>query len=97
MDRVGPAFGFLGKLPLGDRPSWPATRRMLVPQEADDAVRFAAALKALPDRDPPSKSNPNLRLQGLADTSRAVETWFGRRAAHRQSTLDEKAAIAASR
>jgi predicted glycosyltransferase len=47
---------------------------MLVPQEADDAVRFAAALKALPDRDPPSKSNPNLRLQGLADTSRAVET-----------------------
>ena len=53
---------------------------MLLPREADDAVRFAAALKALPDRDPPSKSNPNLRLQGLTNTSRAIETWFDQRA-----------------
>ena len=28
---------------------------MLLPEEADDAMRFAAALKALPDRDPPSQ------------------------------------------
>ena len=38
---------------------------MLLPEEADDAPRFAAALKALPDRAPPSQSNPDLRLEGL--------------------------------
>ena len=70
---------------------------MLLPQEAEDAVRFAAALKALPDRDPPSRSNPNLRLLGLPHISEIVERWFDERATSPQSPADEKATIAASR
>ena len=63
---------------------------MLLPEQADDAPRFAAALKALPDRAPPSKSNPNLRMQGLGDISQIVETWFDQRTAHHLSVVDGK-------
>jgi predicted glycosyltransferase len=52
---------------------------MLLPDEADDAVRFAAALKVLPDRDPPSKSNPGLTLLGLGHISEIVEDWIDQR------------------
>ena len=38
---------------------------MLLPEEAEDAMRFAAALKALPNRPPPSQTSPDLRLEGL--------------------------------
>jgi predicted glycosyltransferase len=52
---------------------------MFLPEEAEDALKFAAALKALPQRDPPSKSNPDLRLDGLAHISEIVEGWFDQR------------------
>jgi predicted glycosyltransferase len=63
---------------------------MLLPEEADDAPRFAAALKALPDRDRPSKSNPHLTMQGLGDISQIVETWFDQRDTHHLSVVDGK-------
>jgi predicted glycosyltransferase len=63
---------------------------MLLPEEADDAPRFAAALKALPDRAPPSKSNPDLTMQGLGDISRIVESWFDHRTTHHLSVVDGK-------
>ena len=55
---------------------------MLLPEEAEDAVRFAAALKVLPDRDRPSKSNPGLTLLGLGHISEIVEDWIDRRPPH---------------
>lgn len=45
---------------------------MLLPSEAEDSLRFAAALKALTTRPRPSQSNPNLRLDGLAHISEIV-------------------------
>ena len=50
---------------------------MLMPEEAADARRFANALKALPSRPPPSKSRPDLRLEGLANISGIVQNWLG--------------------
>jgi predicted glycosyltransferase len=50
---------------------------MLMPEEAEDSRRFAAALKALPNRPPPSKSRPDLRLEGLANISGIVQNWLG--------------------
>ena len=61
---------------------------MFLPQEADDAAQFAAALKALPHRDPPSKSNPDLRLLGLGHISEIVETWLDRRTHHHLSVVE---------
>ncbi len=52
---------------------------MLLPQEAADPLRFAAALKALPDRNPPSKSAQGMTLEGLANISQIVGEWLGRR------------------
>ena len=52
---------------------------MLLPEEAADPMRFAAALKALPDRDPPSKSAKGMTLEGLANISQIVGEWLGRR------------------
>lgn len=52
---------------------------MFLPEEADDALKFAAALKKLPHRDPPSKTNPDLRLLGLGHISEIVEDWLGER------------------
>jgi predicted glycosyltransferase len=52
---------------------------MLLPEEARDPMRFAAALKALPDRQPPSKSASGMNLEGLANISQIVGEWLGRR------------------
>jgi len=52
---------------------------MLLPSEAEDAKRFAEALKALPHRAPPSRSNPDLRLEGLRHISEIVEDWLEQR------------------
>ncbi|KSV88247.1 glycosyltransferase family protein [Sinorhizobium sp. GL28] len=52
---------------------------MLLPDEADDPLRLAAALKALPSRAPPSKSTANgLRLEGLVHISEIVGRWLDR-------------------
>ncbi|HEV7309734.1 glycosyltransferase family protein [Ensifer sp.] len=52
---------------------------MILPEEAEDPLRFAAALKALPYRAPPSKSSANgLRLEGLAHISDIVGRWLDR-------------------
>jgi predicted glycosyltransferase len=61
---------------------------MFLPEEADDALKFAAALKALPEREPPSKSNPDLRLEGLPHISAIVESWFDQRTHHHLSVVE---------
>jgi predicted glycosyltransferase len=61
---------------------------MFLPEEAEDKVKFAAALKALPQRDPPSKTNPDLRLQGLEHISEIVESWFDQRTRHHLSVVE---------
>jgi predicted glycosyltransferase len=61
---------------------------MLLPEEADDAVRFAEALKVLPDRDPPSKSNPGLTMLGLGHISEIVEDWIDQRPQHHLSIVE---------
>ncbi len=61
---------------------------MLLPEEAEDSMRLAQALKALPDRAPPSKSRPDLRLEGLANISRIVEDWLEQRPAPRLSVVE---------
>jgi len=53
---------------------------MLLPEEAEDPVRMAAALKALPNRQAPSKSAPEgIRLEGLPHISQIVEALLDRR------------------
>ena len=63
---------------------------MLLPEEADDPPRFAAALKALPDRAPPSQSSPNLQAararQHLADR----RDWLDQRTAQHLSVVEGK-------
>ncbi len=49
---------------------------MLLPGEAAEPLRLAAALKALPDRDPPSKSKGALKLEGLPHISTLVADWL---------------------
>jgi predicted glycosyltransferase len=61
---------------------------MFLPEEADDSLKFAAALKALPERDPPSKSNPDLRLLGLGHISEIVGSWFDQRIHHHLSVVE---------
>jgi predicted glycosyltransferase len=61
---------------------------MLLPEEAEDAPRFAAALKALPDRTRPSQSNPDLRLEGLVHISEIVGDWLDKRTHHHLSVVD---------
>jgi len=61
---------------------------MFLPEQADDSLKFAAALKALPDRDPPSKSNPDLRLLGLGHISEIVGSWFEQRIHHHLSVVE---------
>ncbi|KSV62859.1 membrane protein [Sinorhizobium sp. GL2] len=52
---------------------------MLLPDEAEDPLRLAAALRALPYREPPSKSSANgLRLEGLVHISEIVGRWLDR-------------------
>ncbi|MCF3642458.1 glycosyltransferase family protein [Rhizobium sp. TRM95111] len=45
---------------------------MLLPEEAEDPLRFAAALKALPERPRPSQSQSAMRLEGLPHISDLV-------------------------
>ncbi|MEJ1157626.1 glycosyltransferase family protein [Prosthecomicrobium sp. N25] len=45
---------------------------MMLPDEAADPVRMAAALKALPGRTPPSKVRQDLRLEGLSRINEIV-------------------------
>ena len=52
---------------------------MLLPDEAADPMRLAAALKALPNRDAPSKSAGSMAMEGLPHISKFVEDWLGHR------------------
>jgi predicted glycosyltransferase len=61
---------------------------MLLPEEAEDASRFAAALNALPGRPRPSQSNPDLRLEGLVNISEIVGGWLERRMHHHLSVVE---------
>jgi predicted glycosyltransferase len=49
---------------------------MLLPEEAEDPKRMADALKALPDRNPPSANGKNLQLDGLENISRRIAEWL---------------------
>ena len=49
---------------------------MLLPEEAADPMLFAAALKALPNRPPPSAKAGGLRLEGLPHISEIVGKWL---------------------
>jgi predicted glycosyltransferase len=61
---------------------------MFLPEEADDPLKFAAALKELPHRDLPSKTNPDLRLLGLGHISEIVDDWLNQRAHHHLSVVE---------
>jgi len=61
---------------------------MLLPEEAENAARFAAALKALPSRPPPSQTSPDLRLEGLVHISEIVEDWLDQRSQHHLSMVE---------
>ena len=61
---------------------------MLLPEEAADAPRLAAALKALPQRTPPSRTCPGLRLEGLVNISGIVGDWLDRRSHGRLSIVE---------
>jgi len=50
---------------------------MLLPGEAAEPLRLAAALKVLPNRNPPSKSANAIALEGLPHISTLVEGWLG--------------------
>jgi predicted glycosyltransferase len=52
---------------------------MLLPDEASDAKRMAAALRSLPDRPRPSQSSPGLRLEGLLNISLKIGDWLDHR------------------
>jgi predicted glycosyltransferase len=53
---------------------------MLLPEESEDPLRMAAALKALPSRQPPSKSAPEgFRLEGLPHITQIVGALMDRR------------------
>jgi predicted glycosyltransferase len=62
--------------------------QMILPEEADDPKRFAAALKALPDHAPPSKASPDLRLEGLVHISEIVGDWLDERPAPHLSVVE---------
>ncbi len=49
---------------------------MLLPGEAAEPLRLAAALKSLPDRIPPSKSKGATTLEGLPHISTLVSDWL---------------------
>ncbi len=61
---------------------------MLLPNEAGDPMRLAAALKALPMRDPPSKSAAGMTLEGLPNISQIVGEWLGRRESEHLSVVE---------
>lgn len=49
---------------------------MLLPEEASNPARMAAALQALPLRDAPSKGSADMRLEGLPNISRLVAEYL---------------------
>jgi predicted glycosyltransferase len=61
---------------------------MLLPEETEDPMRFAAALKALPRRQRPSQSNPDLRLEGLVHISEIVGDWLEQRSRRHFSVVE---------
>jgi len=61
---------------------------MLLPDQAADPARLAAALKALPKRAPPSRSRPDLRLEGLVNISTLVDDWLTPGTAPRLSVVE---------
>src|SRR5438105_336406 len=61
---------------------------MLLPEEAKDSQRFADALVVLPDRPPPSQSNPHLTLEGLPHISEIVAELLDRRASPHLSVIE---------
>ncbi len=61
---------------------------MLLPEQAEDALRFAAALRALPDRKRPSETNPDLRLEGLPHISEIVGDWLEQRSRRHFSVIE---------
>ncbi|MFO1121855.1 MAG: glycosyltransferase family protein [Hyphomicrobiales bacterium] len=61
---------------------------MLMPEEAQDPQRLAAALKSLPGRPRPSQINPDLRLDGLLQISDIVGTWLERRSHQHLSVVE---------
>jgi predicted glycosyltransferase len=61
---------------------------MLRPEEAENAERFAVALKELPNRPRPSQSNPDLRLEGLVHISEIVGDWLDRRSRRYLSVVE---------
>jgi predicted glycosyltransferase len=61
---------------------------MFLPDEADEPLKLAGALKALPLRAPPSRSNPDLRLRGLDNISEIVEDWLDQRSHHHLSVVE---------
>ena len=61
---------------------------MLLPEEAADAARLSAALKALPGKPRPSQIRPGYTLDGLAGISEAVGTWLDRRGPHYLSLVE---------
>ena len=61
---------------------------MLLPEEAEDAERMAAALKALPDRPRPSQSNPRSAAGRAVHISEIVGDWLDQRS-HRQFAVVE--------
>jgi predicted glycosyltransferase len=49
---------------------------MLLPEESADPMRLAAALRALPDRAPPSRAAQQFRLDGLTQIAGIVGDWL---------------------
>ncbi len=62
---------------------------MLLPQESEDPLRFAAAIKALPHRAPPSRSAHGLRLEGLMHISDIVGVWLDHRSKQHLSIVKQ--------
>lgn len=62
---------------------------MLLPQEAEDPARFAAAIKALPSRAPPSCAANRLRLEGLVHISEIVGDWLRHRSKENLSIVKQ--------
>ena len=49
---------------------------MLLPEDAENPAKMAAALKALPNRAPPSVNARGLKLDGLENISRRIAEWL---------------------
>ncbi|MDE1159463.1 MAG: glycosyltransferase family protein [Neorhizobium sp.] len=49
---------------------------VLAAEEACDSLKFAAAIKALLTRDPPSVSAPGMHLEGLTNITQIVDEWL---------------------